>query len=826
MKMNGKSKIVALGPDQQPDDGHLVSNEIREEPLGPAEAADEEYETEWGVTRLGWLFPALIATLVLAWSALFFWAHRTEMTQSNSLDRWSGWISDWSMPVLLVAVLWLLLMRNSKREASRFGDVSNNLAQASERLKQQLGTVNRELSLAREFLGAQSRELDSLGRMATERLSEHANRLSDLVHTNGLQIDAIASVSGTALENMERLRSDLPVVANSARDVTNQIGNAGRTAHNQLEDLVSGFHRLNEFGEASERQVQALRVKIDSALAAFEAQATKLEEITGVGFAALEQRSEEFRTKLNDDELEAITAIRQGTQALMDEIETTYAAVEEKGGNSLDAMRAHLAKLGEESAQIGETLSVNEDRALESWQNAVERIEGHLEKVMGQIDRADDSMLEKIENQISAFEARMAELRVAESKRLEEMQMGSEALATRLKDLGQQVEQVVVQSTNVQQGLDEQLESVAGKLVTSRETIDATGRAVTELTDSSVRLLELIQAAAQHSREDLPNSIEVAETHLSSLRGSTENLRSTLSEASEKGKALTEYIENAHEGGKATLGEIEDIHARLAEHNEDHAAFLIRLRSDFANTVEECENLANRSQGELKTAIETLEEAARSVVEQLGNGSTDAVQNLAHRITEDSRDAIDQALRNRAAEAMGQLEQAAAHAAGVSREAAIQLRDQLTKVDELAGNLERRVAHAREMAEEKVDNDFARRVALISESINSHAIDISKALSNEVTDTAWAAYLRGDRGIFTRRAVRLLDSSEARAIFDLYDEDPDFREHVSRYLHDFEAMLRQLLSTRDGHALSVTLLSSDMGKLYVALAQAVERLRN
>jgi len=34
-----------------------------------------------------------------------------------------------------------------------------------------------------------------------------------------------------------------------------------------------------------------------------------------------------------------------------------------------------------------------------------------------------------------------------------------------------------------------------------------------------------------------------------------------------------------------------------------------------------------------------------------------------------------------------------------------------------------------------------------------------------------------------------------------------------------------MLSTRDGNALSVTLLSSDMGKLYVALAQSIERLR-
>jgi hypothetical protein len=154
------------------------------------------------------------------------------------------------------------------------------------------------------------------------------------------------------------------------------------------------------------------------------------------------------------------------------------------------------------------------------------------------------------------------------------------------------------------------------------------------------------------------------------------------------------------------------------------------------------------------------------------------------------------------------------------------MREQLGKVDELAGNLERRVARARELAEEQVDNDFARRVALITESLNSSAIDIAKALSTEVTDTAWAAYLKGDRGIFTRRALKLIDANEAREIVRLYDADSEFRSHVSRYIHDFESMLRQLLSTRDGHALGVTMLSSDMGKLYVVLAQAIHRLRN
>ena len=73
--------------------------------------------------------------------------------------------------------------------------------------------------------------------------------------------------------------------------------------------------------------------------------------------------------------------------------------------------------------------------------------------------------------------------------------------------------------------------------------------------------------------------------------------------------------------------------------------------------------------------------------------------------------------------------------------------------------------------------------------------------------------------------MRLLDHGDARAVAEIYEADSDFRETVNRYIHDFEAMLRSVLSTRDGHSLAVTLLSSDMGKLYVALAQAIERLR-
>ena len=153
------------------------------------------------------------------------------------------------------------------------------------------------------------------------------------------------------------------------------------------------------------------------------------------------------------------------------------------------------------------------------------------------------------------------------------------------------------------------------------------------------------------------------------------------------------------------------------------------------------------------------------------------------------------------------------------------LEERLAKLDQMTSNLEVRLERAHEQFEGTDDDAFARRVLLLTESLNSTSIDVAKLLSNDVTDPAWAAYLKGDRGVFTRRAVRLLDAGEVRIIAQHYEEDREFRNQVNRYIHDFESIMRNLMSTRDGSAISVTLLSSDVGKLYVALAQAIERLR-
>ena len=871
--MTRGTRIVAVESGEP--EGELVLETIAQE-AGESPAADDWWEEVPARPARPWLaiIAGILTTLaVVGWSALFFLANQDAILAGGSIAQWTGWLRDWSVPVLLVAVIWLIGMRNSRREAQRFGETARLLGDEAMLLETRLTKVNRELSLAREFIAAQSRDIDSLGRVATERLSLHSDKLASLIHDNGTKIDAIQTVSASALENMETLRSNLPVIASSAKDVTNNIGTAGRTAHAQVDELIAGFNKLNQFGQASERQVLSLREVVEQTLAEFTRQTEQLDAIAENRFAALTERGAEFRTQLDSQEVDALAAVRSRASTLAAELEESRRVLDTQESETLTSLRSRLSAVREESAAIGRSLREGEGKALEAWRSATAQLEDDLTAAIVKVAAIDEQAMASARNRLGelAREAEELDSRMSErdqlfSDEIKQRRAEFEArhgefitlLSSQMVDFDNEIEQrlraqdehgrkLVSHSETVATQLDHftrkmaevadlggeaegrvaaSLAALGEKLAASRDALTGTDTAVAQLTDGSVRLLELIQASVQHSSHDLPEALGASEDRLKAVETRVSALSGTLGEADRKGQAVAGHIAQSSTALAQALSQIEDLSSKLSSEGSQQAQTLDAMRASLAQVRSESLALAEQSQAELKRSIEELNQSATTAVAGIGAMSAASISALAARLGEESGAAIDKAMKNRAAEAAGQLEQAAAHAAGVSREAAVQLRDQLAKVSELTGHLEQRVAHARAKAEDQVDNDFARRVAMITESLNSHAIDIARAVDSDVSDTAWASYLKGDRGVFTRRAVRLLESGEAKAIAQLYEQDPVFSDHVSRYIHDFEAMLRQLLSTRDGHALGVTLLSSDMGKLYVALAQAIERLRN
>jgi hypothetical protein len=933
--MAGEPRIIAFGAGsddpvpESPTAAQTAADRGDELAIDAAWAVDDEPAAP--ASRLMVVAAALAGIAVIGWTAFFAWANWPEMAGGVSPQQAVALVGSWSVPVLLVCLVWLIALRTSKREAARFNDAARLLGVESALLEQRLVTVNSELSLAREFIAAQSRDLESLGRIAAERLSEHAERLDGLIKSNGSQIDAIASVSGTALENMERLRGSLPVIVSSAKDVTNHIGNAGRAANTQLQDLIGGFNRLNEFGQASERQVTVLHERVEQTLGQLGSQLEAIEQAASTRFAALDEQGGQLRTRLDSHEVEALAAIRRRGAELAEEIEATRRGLDEQEAESLGSLRSRLTAVRDESAAVARSLREGEAGALEAYRESLARLDEELTGAFARLAELDQSAnaaaarhvaelgraVEQLDNDltaraslfdeeltrrrsaaaesdaaaIAAIQGRLAEIdtelgrRQGEARDHDELAVQSlrerlslldgeivrrrteaaeqeasdlealrsrlarldeeiarrhaehetrsqavvdrtEAIAVQLDTFAQRMKEIAAHGDEAGTSLAATLQTLSAHLADSRGALAGTDSAIAQLTDASVRLLELIQASSTHASEDLPRAIAGGEEQLEAAEKRLFMLRDTAREAVDSSAALEQHVITSQDRLAGALGSLDQLHDGIAAKTESQAARLNELVRSTESLQASGEALAENAQTTLRQAIEQLAEAAREAVAGIETGTAEAITGIANQLGDESAAALDRVMRVRAAEAAGQLEQAAAHAAGVSREAAIQLRDQLAMVSELAGNLERRVAQARDKAHEQIDNDFSRRSALITEALNSHAIDIAKALDSDVSDTSWAAYLKGDRGIFSRRAVRLLETGEARSVMQIYETDRDFREHVSRYIHDFEGMLRQLLSTRDGHALGVTVLSSDLGKLYVALAQAIERLRD
>jgi hypothetical protein len=77
--------------------------------------------------------------------------------------------------------------------------------------------------------------------------------------------------------------------------------------------------------------------------------------------------------------------------------------------------------------------------------------------------------------------------------------------------------------------------------------------------------------------------------------------------------------------------------------------------------------------------------------------------------------------------------------------------------------------------------------------------------------------------VFVRKILGFRERAKLAAIKQRYEDDGTFREYVTRYLGQFNDLLKEARSRdRDG-ILSTTFLSSDMGKVYMLLSRALGR---
>jgi hypothetical protein len=761
--MTTRSKIVGLTQhisDQSSHDNVAAETQVTADSLPDAvdtASFEDAYEVEPPRRSiLAFVVPTMLLLAFAGWTAFFGMTYWPEAQSGLNNNRIVELIVSWAVPALMIAVSWLLLMRNSSREANRFGNVAASLRKESDLLSQRMRTVNEEISLAREFLSQNARDLESLGRQSSQTLLESAQVLTAALADSDQKAKTLEAVSQSANTNLEQLRKHLPVVTSAAKDVTNQIGSAGNDAQIQIKALITTLERVRDAGKSVRDYVDGVEVRADD-------MAVKLEQSLSSSAKLLDVRSAEAL----DRSAEMATLMDSATQAMSSGIAQASGDIDAILSNSQEQIQSSLSELRKALGDVGSQTEQEEERI----RAMIATISAHIHSSAQQISEVD---------------------RVATDQ--------TSKLAFAVSALGDSTRTV-------------------GSALTDNQLVTQ------QLIEQSHRLLESLGTANHEISETIPASMDVLSLQLSdgvaqikSALSNAESLEELSGSMLEKLNGLEQIIATQRDSVDALMTQ-SDAHF-AARHDQVDA-----LGSSLRQTQSLLQEMSDEANGQLVTALLRVRESTRAAAESSRKILDDELAHISEQLTEQNRTALANALDAQVASMNAAVQEAIERNVELSEAATGLVVKQLAELGEMTTTLEGRIADSKNSFESVQDDSFARRMVLLTESLNSTAIDVTKILSNDITDTAWASYLKGDRGVFTRRAVRLIDSKEAKIIANHYGNDSEFREHVNRYVHDFEGIMRLLLSTRDGNAIGVTLLSSDIGKLYVALAQAIERLR-
>ncbi len=780
MSNNHNDMILSAAPSVHDVSAPDVGESFAE--LPPQEQQAEDFWIDEPSQRRPWksiFLLSLSVITVVGWTAFFGWSHWTELQAIPSPARIANLIGLWAIPLTLLSLLWLLGMRTSRAEASRFTDVSNTLRIESQALEERMQSINGEITLARSFLAENARELDSVGRQSAQRLTDAAQQLGSALADADEKAQILAQVSNAAVTNLEQLRNHLPVVTSAAKDVTNQIGNAGRIAQSQIETLIPALKTMDETAVEACSRLDDLSGKtllasrhLDGVAAqsasTLQAATISAHEQAAVLHQKLDELCGEIKDQLGASGYNLTETVAQQSENLSSLLFTLQSEVEQKAEDNSAVLAEKLERLRSSLAEAGNATN------------------GYGNKV--------DEITASIGASISNGQQRIESFDHDATNRIAQLAFALNALAESSEKLGHGLVENEAQARIVLTGSE--------KLLLA---LDTASRELDDSLPAAFARLEQRFAATQTAFSTLLQDSEMIEGRTHSLCDQLGSLEAMLN-------AQKASFDNLIDGNDDRLG----IHR---EQIDSLASTLAATR----NMIGEVADSANRDiASALHNIRSTTDEVAISTRQQLEN----ELGAIAATLSEQNRVLLGSAVDEQVARLNTEMQGAIERNLTLSDTATEQITRQLAQLNEMTSNLEARVGETQAQFAGIDDEGFARRMALLTESLNSAAIDVAKILSNDVTDTAWAAYLKGDRGVFTRRAVKLLDSNESKTVASYYDDDIEFREHVNRYIHDFETMMRVLLSTRDGNAVGITLLSSDVGKLYVALAQAIDRLRN
>jgi hypothetical protein len=715
----------------------------------------------------GRIAPSLLLLLGAGWTAFALYTATNGFASAPATADWPVLIATIAMPLTLLAVLWMALLRSSRSEQARFARITSALRDENLMLGQSMHSLGLHLADAQKQLAEQAKIVQQLGLDTVARLHDSSDRLASNASVIANAHDQLARSSDVALQRMDGLLAGLPRIDDVAQRLAVNFREAGLVAHQQGANLEARLAALAEEAAKAAQTGEASAASLHEAMGALQEQAKDAGE-----------RLLATSSQVTDAQDLALARMTQTAATARDDMKSTVAAVT---GQMDSSWRQFRDGVDTAAAQMDARLAA----AREAGDAMGTQLTAHGE--------ASEALATRIAAHVAEVEQQLAGLDVSVAGRTDVI---GRAIADTKAQLTAFAEQVTSGNSSAQQLVSHAESLLLALDAVTRELDESLPHALDRMTSHG----KTTQTALSQLRPMLDASELVAQStlsHVNAVQATLKTNEEQMAGHAESQQALVDRINGSLAEADAALAKLRDGADEFAEQG---GARMIATLADVRGTAD------------------SAAAQARETLDKLISGAREAMQATAS-------EAIDAAFKTEIMTQLNAIEDASQRAVAAANGAADRLMRQLITIMDTSASVEQRVAEAEQAIAASDRDSLAKQVGLLTEALKSTAIDVTKILSTEVSDAAWDAYLKGDRGVFARRAVKLIENGEAKEILRIYQNDDGFHAAVNQFIHDFEAMLRLLIGARDGSAISVTLLSSDIGKLYVALAQAIDRLR-
>ena len=707
----------------------------------------------------------LLAALWLAYTA--WQAGRTLGGQPLSSPQIAQWIAVAAGPLALMGLVWLMFGRTRRKEAEQFTRSVVTMRTEAAALQDVLGALSAQINRNHDALGQMAGQLMNLGDEAASRLGGITADLHHGARTLADHGSALDRAAENARTDIGVLLADLPEAEQVALRMAEALRGAGSSARDQAASYGEQVDLLTQRTKEADATVHDAAQRLVAHL-------THIESASAAATARVHETG---------------AAGAETIDALL--VRTSDALEHVRGGIDLQA-GAVDALLAQASAGIGRA-GIEASEALASRVNGANASLDGLSARIAEQERASQRLVSELDLGLAALDEKFGAFAANGDERSARIGASLGRLRSEISALGA--------DTGAH---DQAILAIADRTHALREGVTLLSEAIS--TELSGALVEAEAGAARLYTASSEAHPLILGARDAAVEAQT-RIAAGAADLDAQQQQLSALLANVDDGVGQASARLAELGAMIGRANQDATA------------------LSNETGPALVAALVQVREAAAHAADRARSAIADVIPQSAGQLGEAARIALEKAVREAVSDHLAEVDRLATHAVTTARAASEQLTAQMLSIGQSASALEAHIERSR-AAERKDDGEnFARRVSLLMDSMHSASIDVGKILSDEIDDKAWSSYLKGNRDVFTRRAVRLIGGTESRALQSHYDSDPEFQESVNRYVADFESMLRRVLAERDGGMIAVTLMSSDMGKLYAALAQAIDRRR-